>query len=655
MCRKCLNSTLPLPPSPSTQPQQLNNRQTPLDLEHYIKNSKGVKFIHININSIRNKFDEVKNLLQNNLIALFSCCESKLDSDRDTTSMYDIPGYVVLRFDRSKDCGKLSGGGLLIYVHESFKFEVLEPNISFPELTEIAIIKIYRVFMQPIIVTVIYNNPATPKVQFLESFKELNLFLNLFEYEKIIMGDLNFNLLSHLTQFDPNNHKLFLLCREFGLSQLMKGPTFQGISLLDHFYVSKKENYPYFCHFPFAGADHDLCFVSRKVNQLKIPPIKREFRSVKNVDWDSFDSIVQSFTFNFDNTQQNLNSEFWRFNNFVMNEIDKVAPVKKRVVKGKNNPWFAADIREQCRIRDKLRCLAIKSKCKHDIKKYRIAKNNVCSAITKAKIMYFKDKFKDKVNSQTLWDTVNELTSFRIKPKVPVSCLLKDNVEVTDPEQINDIFAESFIVMPNVLTNPTTVLHKIHTSNNSVQPTITTNALEIEECIKSIKNKKSSDPLYVSLDIMKKCKVGFSIQLTLFFTQIFNLMKLPLAFKCSNILPLFKGKGSRKIPKNYRPIVILSGYVKIFEKFLFNRISERVKNKLIPQQHAYRSGKSCNTALHEFTNYVYHSIDKKNTKVGALFIDLSDAFSCIRHDLLARSRAYVPGLSVRPSVCPCPR
>ena len=78
--------------------------------------------------------------------------------------------YICVRFDRSKDCGKLSGGGLLIYVHESFKFEVLEPNISFPELTETVTIKVYRDFIQPIIVSIIYNNPASSKVQFLESF-----------------------------------------------------------------------------------------------------------------------------------------------------------------------------------------------------------------------------------------------------------------------------------------------------------------------------------------------------------------------------------------------------------------------------------------------------------------------------------------------------
>lgn len=57
---------------------------------------------------------------------------------------------------------------------------------------------------------------------------------------------------------------------------------------------------------------------------------------------------------------------------------------------------------------------------------------------------------------------------------------------------------------------------------------------------------------------------------------------------------------------------------------------------LCDQQHAYRPNKSCQTALYEFTSYVYDKLDKQNGKVGALFIDLKDAFICISHSQLVR-------------------
>jgi hypothetical protein len=80
-------------------------------------------------------------------------------------------------------------------------------------------------------------------------------------------------------------------------------------------------------------------------------------------------------------------------------------------------------------------------------------------------------------------------------------------------------------------------------------------------------------------------------------------------------MPLHKGKGSRKRANNYRPIVLLNSFCKIFERFLFHRVYERVSSHLITEQHAFREGKSCHTALSIFTQYVYDKLDKKKNKV----------------------------------------
>jgi len=51
-------------------------------------------------------------------------------------------------------------------------------------------------------------------------------------------------------------------------------------------------------------------------------------------------------------------------------------------------------------------------------------------------------------------------------------------------------------------------------------------------------------------------------------------------------------------------------------------------------QHAYRIGKSCQTAMYKFTKDVYEAIDKPNFKVGAIFIDLTKAFDSVNRKLL---------------------
>ena len=109
-------------------------------------------------------------------------------------------------------------------------------------------------------------------------------------------------------------------------------------------------------------------------------------------------------------------------------------------------------------------------------------------------------------------------------------------------------------------------------------------------------------------------------------------MSLPAAFKSATVIPLYKGKGSRKSANCYRPIVILNAFCKIFERFVFSRLYTRIESSLIPEQHVYRKAKSCNTATSIFTQYVYDNIDVRNGKVGALFIDFKGAFNTISHE-----------------------
>jgi hypothetical protein len=119
--------------------------------------------------------------------------------------------------------------------------------------------------------------------------------------------------------------------------------------------------------------------------------------------------------------QESANSEFWRFNNFVLNELDKVAPLKCKRVKGIANPWLTAEVRYYCKLRDIARKIANLSNNVIDIKLYRKARIEASCQISKATKSYFFNKFQNKVSSQTLWDTVTELAGFRKKDRIPIS------------------------------------------------------------------------------------------------------------------------------------------------------------------------------------------------------------------------------------------
>jgi hypothetical protein len=59
-----------------------------------------------------------------------------------------------------------------------------------------------------------------------------------------------------------------------------------------------------------------------------------------------------------------------------------------------------------------------------------------------------------------------------------------------------------------------------------------------------------------------------------------------------------------------------------------------VEDKFIDQQHGYRTSRSCQTALTLFSQDIYNAIDGKNSRAGAVFVDLRKAFNSVDHYIL---------------------
>ena len=85
-----------------------------------IKNVKGLKMAHLNINGMSSKIDYVKFLLHQTKIDVFSVCETKIN---DTIADLKIDGYVLYRHDRNRN-----GRGVLFYINENLDSHPLKEN-----------------------------------------------------------------------------------------------------------------------------------------------------------------------------------------------------------------------------------------------------------------------------------------------------------------------------------------------------------------------------------------------------------------------------------------------------------------------------------------------------------------------------------------------
>ena len=118
----------------------------------------------------------------------------------------------------------------------------------------------------------------------------------------------------------------------------------------------------------------------------------------------------------------------------------------------------------------------------------------------------------------------------------------------------------------------------------------------------------------------------------------------PANIKNANITPVHK-KDSRNIESNYRPVSILSNISKIFERCLYNQVSDFFEEKVSNYQCSFRKGFSAQHCLLVMIEKWRKGINKGES-FGALLTDLSKAFDCLPHDLLV-AKLYAYGLDLK--------
>ena len=148
--------------------------------------SKHVIISHLNVNSLRPKIAEIKELLRECQFDVLVLSETKLD-ESIKQEILDIEGYSCVRQDK-----RSNSGGLLTYISNDIPFSVGSMSLSSNEI-ECLPIELH-VAGEKIMLLGMYKNPKTDPVRFKNYFEETcekvsDSFENI-----IVIGDLNFNM-----------------------------------------------------------------------------------------------------------------------------------------------------------------------------------------------------------------------------------------------------------------------------------------------------------------------------------------------------------------------------------------------------------------------------------------------------------------------------
>ena len=227
----------------------------------------------------------------------------------------------------------------------------------------------------------------------------------------------------------------------------------------------------------------------------------------------------------------------------------------------------------------------------------------------------------------------------RLRPENTISPIELDGKTVLDDKSKVEIFSVLFQDYFNRATDD----DNIWTPDFYIKPIpdnlclhdIETDVGTVQKFIKDSSNKLNTSPDSVQFKFVKNCDVFF----TSFASEIFRISldtgQLPTYWRSTYIIPLYKNKGSKNDPKNYRPIALSCTLLKILESMISVKILQHFnKFKLFNKwQFGFLPKKSLNIQLIYQLEKWYASLCQ-GKGISSIYVDFAKASDSVNIKIL---------------------
>ena len=618
-----------------------------------VKNHDKVIIGHLNINSIRNKIEELANLVMG-MVDILLISESKID-DSFPESQFLIPGFSIpYRKDRDS-----RGGGIILYIRQDIPSKLLSNSHSpFETKYENLFVEI-NLHKRKWLIGGSYN-PTKTMIQ--EHTKYLSKCLDYFSasYENmIILGDFN---------SEPWEPAISNLCDTYNLKKLIKVPTcFKNPlnpSCIDLILTNRSRSFQNSAAIETGISDfHKMVVTVLKTSFKKGPPKVISYRDYRNFTYSDFRRDLEA-RFSINDLCIMSNDKFVEEFMIIL-EIH--APVKQKVLRCNHSPFITKVIRKEIMKRTLLRNRFLKCKSLVSKNLYNKQRNYCTHLIKKAKKDYYSKLHPSCVaSSKKFWKAVKPLFTDKILTGDNI-VLIENQQIISDKDKIAEIFNIFFsnavqslgIVTDNMGAiisdddfsdpilgainkyndHPSIIKIKQVTSNKNNFSFSHTNIEAVESEIQSLDIRSSCPISNIPPKVIKENLDIFSIKLYKDFNQALDDKIFPENCKLADITPAHK-KSNKMDKSNYRPVSTLPAIAKIFERLLYYQLANYFDDKLSKVQCGFRKGYSAQYCLIVMLEKWRKAMDMQSS-AGALLSDLSKAFDCLNHELMiAKLHAY---------------
>ena len=584
-----------------------------------------LKICHLNVRSLTSHFADFSDLFSTKDYDIIAISETWLTVNIPTHDI-NLNGYNFVRRDRQ---GLERGGGVGIYIKNTFKFNILQNTANLEDLWLGVQINGLN-----IAVGCVYKPPSVNNNFFLNEF-ESTVFNYSINFEEIIcLGDFNIDFLKI-----NNNNSLNVLCNileSAGLKQIVNVPTRitgNSFTLLDLIIINETRNYSQVGSASVDNiSDHELIFAHLNFKILSGRAAPYKWRDYKNIDEDALNGHLRAIPWRNIYDLTTIEDKVSFFNDNLNTLLEIHAPVKVSNRKKMSKPWITPNIKILIKEKNKAFNKYKKYKTQQLFQDYKNIKNYLTSAVRREKKAFLRQSVEEK-NQKKLWSSLRRLNVYGgMKDKSVPDQLANVN-------EINRFFVSSIPQAADDvnINNYYSGLHRDVTSLFSFQ---TVSDDVVCKYLLSIRSKAvGADGLHIDF-ILLCCPF-----LVTYICHIINFCIIksvfPTQWKVAHIVPIPKVNN----PTDYnelRPISILCVVSKVLEKILKQQIIEHVENyNLLPEtQSGFRRGHSCATALLNITDKIFRAHDAGLCSLLVL-LDYSKAFDTLNIETLLVILKYI--------------
>ena len=357
-----------------------------------VKHPDNVSIAYLNINSVRNKLDQLIEYL-GNTINILMIAETKLD-ESFPDSQFKISGMKKpYRLDVTSN-----SGGLLVYIDTNISSKRIFLN-SIPKDIQAIVFEII-IKNRRLLMICIYRPPKQNLNYFLECINDIIDRLSDKYTDILITGDFN-------EEISKEPFKIFIDGNEFK-SLIKMNTCFKSKSgrCIDLMLTNKVNSFQFSNSFETGCSDHHLMiYTMLKMKVCKLPPKKIFYRDFSKFDSEKYQNDIKHETIS---DETNLS----KLNYCLESVMDRHAPIKTKIVRGNNQAHMSKDLRKEIMTRSRLKNIYNKSQSLKDLLAYKKQRNYVVSMNRKKKKRFFKNLSIDKNNnSNDFWSYCKPLFS----------------------------------------------------------------------------------------------------------------------------------------------------------------------------------------------------------------------------------------------------